>query len=66
MKKKVTTEDLLAEAIEMLVSLKRDAQMALTGDWDANPHAPDDENGFSCQIKHINKFLRKCRHPKPI
>lgn len=66
MKKKITTDDLLAEAIKTLVSLKKDAQMALTGDWDANPHAPDEDNGFRCQIKQINKFLRKCRTHKPI
>ena len=66
MKKKTTTDDLLAEAIGILKNLKMDAQMALTGDWDANPSAPVEDNGFVCQINHINKFLRKCRYHKSI
>ena len=46
------------EAIDILNTLKKDAEMALNGDWDRS------DSGFFAQIKLITKFLNKLEDEK--
>jgi hypothetical protein len=43
--------DKLKEAVALLKTLREDAKLALSGDWDKS------EEGFRAQIESIDKFL---------
>jgi hypothetical protein len=48
------------EAVELLIGLKRDAEMALSGEWDCST-MEGRETGFEAQIYLIDKLLDKLK-----
>jgi hypothetical protein len=54
------TKELEKEVIGVLLTLKEDAKMALSGDWGVADFASDEhKKGFEHQIILINKVLAK-------
>lgn len=53
-------DKLKKEVIKTLQSLKKDAQMAIDGEWDCTTEEGI-ETGFSAQIEQIDKILTKLK-----
>ena len=53
-------EELKEEIIKVLNTLKTDAEMAMSGDWDCTTEEGI-ETGFSAQIEIIDELLNKIK-----
>lgn len=54
------TDKLKKEVVDLLNTLKKDAEMALSGEWGVADNAPDEmKDGFECQISLIDEMLTK-------
>lgn len=53
------TDRLKKEVINLLNTLKKDAEMALSGEWGVVDNEMKD--GFECQISLINEMLTKLK-----
>lgn len=54
------TDELKKEVVILLLDLKTDAEMALSGEWGVAENAPDEmKEGFQCQIDSIDEMLTK-------
>lgn len=53
--------DLLLETRRVLKGLKKDAKMALKGEWAVDYTNSESMEGFTCQINDINKILNKIK-----